>query len=199
VKKAFTLIEVLVVASLMGVLLTLMLLVLLPLFRQYNQTNAEVQIYQSAAVAMERVAESIRVSNIRGLTFLDNPNAQVKAALLAQPLNPLNGMTQATWAPAITVLSWTSAGNLTWSQWTSPALVQSNSAVPYHPSAAEINQALTPPNATDLAGGVTRFTIVGLDPLVRSLPLSITLTLRSVRGQVCNLQEKISPLTLDSQ
>lgn len=185
-----SLLEILVVCSLLLVLLALGVQIFLPVLRSYAKSDRKTGLLQKVATSLDRIEGEIADSNVRGIHFVTTPTS----ALVVQPVGPPGATGIAFWSPELRVIGLFNQ-ELRFHVWRSKNLTQHTISQPYAVLPQEIPDILRKPDNSRLliAPAVVRFEVIGLEPTVRKLPLTVKLEARLPTGEQFLLSREVLP------
>lgn len=193
-KRAFTLLELLVTMTLLTLVVALGLAFLLPVLRASTRGTLRVEMEQQATVAMNRLVTDLRRTSVSGLSLRSGPDPVAVAAcpvsgpdLRAGQPGPVQPDGTVVWSDFFILYSWTAAeAKLKRREWPpgapSPGPLETSILNPRHLSADRMAEILAQPAPREivLATGVKSFEIVpapgGTDTLVMQ-PVAFKLVL----------------------
>ena len=195
-RRAFSLLEVVLVSVLLLVVLTLGVQILLPVLHSYQKSDRRSGLLQKVAAGLDKIEAEVADSNMRGLQFREQP-----AALSVQPLGPPGATGKPFWLPELRVFL-ASKGQLSYHVWRSRKLSQHTVAEPYALVPGELFSIMARPTSGAvllLSSGLDGFRVQSLEPTVRRLPLQVTLSATLPSGEHFQLSRQISSRVLPSR
>jgi len=169
VRKAFTLMEILVAAGLLGLLLLGFLLFLLPTLKVMGRASAQTEVQQQALLAFERIDRELRTSGSTAVGVFSQSlvGAGQWPGLCLTPLQGVDGQGQPNWAPRMLAFWWDSSEQRlmvkTWPPKNPPSFAQEPVlSRPARLTAIEFHDLVHGLNGSErrLASGVTAFDVV---------------------------------------
>lgn len=104
--RAFTLLEALVAAGLLGLLLLVMAAVIVPVFRHSTKGSAQMHAQQLALLAAERLDADLNSTSLNGVQWLTQPGPPREQFLTVQPIEATDPDGEPVWSRDLIVYRW---------------------------------------------------------------------------------------------
>ena len=169
-----SLVEALIALSLFATIAAILANVFGSAMRSYGQTSERVHLMQLATVALEKLRADLSQTSVEGVTILD-PSA-VRQLVVVHKIEDVDSSGTPALSDRLIIYQW--AGERLSQSYYDPPVVGTISATYQSPGLAQVETYLSSARTKVLASQVTHFRLEDANPLIPTLQLPLTVTIR---------------------